>query len=254
MQYIDTHCHLQDIQNMPLNQIVHNCIQNNVKAAISCPAKPSDFAQIDDLMGSENFQIVKAYGVHPYYADDFSENVLNILEEKMTFSNKNIIGEIGLDYKTSASIEIQEKVFIEQFKLADKYKRPVIIHNRGKYYEMKKILLNQKFDIPFTIHSYSGPEELIKKFADKNAYFGISGIIAFGGIDSLNRIKEFPVDRILFETDSPYLKFNKHEDNFPFYISEIANQVAKIRGMDVSVLSEIVFNNTIELYKNYITT
>jgi len=177
--------------------------------------------------------------------DDIEKLFTKAIQQK---NNKIIgIGEIGLDYfHNFAPPDLQKKIFKLQIELAKKYKLPVIIHTREAFNDTFELLKDFKENIIF--HCFSGTKNEVK-YALKNLaspYFSFAGNLTFNKARKLQEaITYVPHDRLLFETDSPYLTPVPHRGkrNYPYYVIYTYKFAAKLLNMDLEKLQHIVFSN-----------
>ena len=192
-----------------------------------------------------------AVGIHPENLEGLPENYLRILADLYEKNKKVVaIGEIGLDYYWDIPKEPQLKVFEEQLKLAMELDAPVVIHDREaradtmrilKKYTPKKVLL----------HCYSGSKEMLKEVMKLGAFISMGGVVTFKNARVPVEVAEaVPVDRLLLETDCPYLapvpfrgKRNSSEK-----IAFTAEKIAEIKGMDTQNLIDITTRNAVEFF------
>jgi TatD DNase family protein len=164
------------------------------------------------------------------------------------------VGEIGLDYHYNhSSQDIQKQVFSEQLELACELGKPVIIHSREADEDMIKIL--QKFAPKLSrkgvIHSFTSGPELAKAAIEMGFYLGFNGIITFKNAVNVREIvKLCPVDRILLETDAPFLTpvpF-RGKENKPSYLPHILEKTAEIKGLPEHTVQDICYQNSMQLF------
>lgn len=218
---IDVHCHVQfEAFNEDFDTVIKNAFHEgitkiiNVGTRIESSQKAVEFAdKYQDL-----FAIV---GVHPHHADkhDLSSDWLSQLEKIATHKKVLGIGEIGLDYYSYKSNgvtdpSLQKKLFITQIELAHVLKLPLQIHNRHAGEDILEILSARKHllqSVPGMFHCFAGSKEVLKKALDLGFFIGFDGNITYSGLApgetvSLTELAELtPIERIVIETDSPYL-------------------------------------------------
>jgi TatD DNase family protein len=180
-----------------------------------------------------------------------TENINNYSEEDIKFivdnlnNNKVIaIGEIGLDYHYSKEDKEKQIVLFERMlKIAQDNNLPVIIHSREATEDTLKTI--KKYKVHGVIHSFSGSLETAKEYMKLGFCFGINGVITFKNANIKDVIKNIPLDRIILETDSPYLTPEPHrgKQNNPSHIMDIATFVAKLYDINLEDLSKITNNN-----------
>lgn len=256
---IDTHCHLNDERLIPhAERIVQDMQKDGIEALINVGYDFLSSKQAVDFANTHE-NVYAAIGIHPdsSYTDCSEGNY-----EKMSIlsqSEKVVAwGEIGLDYfrlddpKTPPKA-IQKGAFIEQIELASMLGLPIAIHMRDAIEDTIEILKDNSMFLGngFVMHCYSGPKELVKQFADMGSYFSFGGAITFKNAKrNVEALKEVPLDRLLLETDCPYMAPTPHrgETNEPKYISLVAEKAAEIKEMEVDKLIEITTNNAKTLF------
>lgn len=166
------------------------------------------------------------------------------------------IGEIGLDYyyrpKTKTRLEefkkLQKQVFIQQLDLAEELNLPVIIHCRMAFEDLYEILKGR--NLKGVIHCFTGSWDLAKKFIDLGFYIGINGIIYKLDLDEV--IKKCPLDKILVETDCPYLtpfEEGKNKRNEPIFVKHVIQKIAGLKGLTFEQVAEATTQNAKNLFK-----
>ena len=188
--------------------------------------------------------------------EGFMENGFDYDKYKELTKSKKVvaIGECGLDYyykpkgitKKELFKEEQRKVFIRQLDLAEELNLPVIIHSRSAFDDLYSILSKRK--IKGVLHCFTGSKEEAERFLSLGLYFGINGIIF--KMDIEEAIKVIPMDRILLETDCPYLSPPKFEKrNNPLSLKYIIEEISRIKGVSIKEIEEITYQNTKDLFK-----
>ena len=204
---IDSHAHLLDERlkdNIPA--IVADFAKNDVEMSVEIGADMESSRGAVKLADSYK-NIYAAVGLHPESAESFSDDDLK--EIAMLAKNNKVvaIGEIGLDYHYDYDKTAQKSLLIKQIILADSLNLPVIIHLRDAYLDMENILKEYKKYINNGIlfHCYSGSREMIDRFAFLDPYYAFGGAITFKNNNRAEVIKTVKKDRLMLETDCPYL-------------------------------------------------
>jgi len=191
-------------------------------------------------------------GVHPHEAKTFAGKGRKGLV-KLTKNEKVVaIGEIGLDYYRDLSPrKVQRHVFREQLTLARRLKLPVIIHNRESTDDILGILNDLSSSHRGVIHSFLGDAALAKEFLALGFHLGIGGPVTFKQNETLcEAVKKIPLERILIETDCPYLTPFPHRGkrNEPAYVHYMAEMLAQIKGIPVGEVEKQTTENAIDLF------
>jgi len=198
--------------------------------------------------------IYAAVGVHPHVAGQVPPDYLEKIEKLAAHPKVVALGEMGLDYFRDLSPRpAQKKVFREQLALAKKLNLPVIIHDREAHGDMMDIL---RRDGPFpaagVIHCYSGSWEMAKECMAMGFYISIAGPVTFPNASRLKDVAaRVPEDRLLLETDAPYLTPVPHRGkrNESAYVRFTAEEVAALRGMEAEELARICTENGRKLFR-----
>ena len=194
--------------------------------------------------------IYAAVGVHPSDTEELDEEKIAWMKEVSEKEKVVAIGEIGLDYYwPEPDREIQKKWFIRQMELAQEVNMPVIIHSRDAAQDTIEIL--KQFPANGVIHCYSYTKESAKEFLKMGYYFGIGGVLTFKNARKLKEaVMEIPMDRILLETDSPYLapEPNRGKRNSSLNIPYVVKELAQLKGISEEEVINITTENTKRLF------
>ena len=221
-------------------------------------------ADFDDLpqavkLAEKYSEVYFAVGIHPYDIDKFDEATM----EKYVNHPKCIaIGECGLDYfrlpedefEKQENIKKQKEVFIAQINFAKKVKKPLIVHIREASNDSRQILIdcNAK-EVGGVLHCFNASEHLLP-LVEHNFYFGIGGVLTFKNAKKLVEIlPEIPKDKLLIETDAPYLTPHPHrgERNEPYYTVFVAQKMAELLNITEEEIQELTTNNAKKLFKEF---
>ena len=243
---IDTHTHINMIEDIPLEEIFKNVSDNGVEKLIVPAASVAD---IDDV-----FNFVQKYdntygllGIHPSEAKDWSDDLL----EKITkySENKKIvgIGEIGLDYYWDKSFnELQKEVFIKQVELANILNLPISVHDREAHKDTFDILTQHNRNSTIIMHCFSGSVEFMKECIKQGWYIALGGVVTFkNAVKAKEVAKEVPLDKLLLETDAPYLTPVPYRGttNQPAYVKYVAEEIAKIKELSFEEIDKVTTQN-----------
>lgn len=227
---IDTHCHLNKEDYDDIKQVIKN--MENGKMIVST-ASPEDLEEVIELINN-NPNIYATIGIHPEFADSYTENDLKQIEKNLIHPKVVGIGEIGLDYHyTKENKDKQQELFIKQIKLANKYHKTIVIHTRDAMMDTFNILKKYKDkELKCNFHCYSGSLEMAKEIIKLNGTLGIGGVLTFKNEKKLKEIvKEIDLKYLLLETDSPYLTPEpfRGQKNEPKNIEYVAQKIAEIK-------------------------
>ena len=250
MKLIDTHCHinLKDF-NEDFSDVIER-IEARLEKVINVGFDLKSSEESVKIANKYSF-ICAAVGVHPHDASTYDGIVENKIRELAKNPKVLAIGEIGLDYYRNLSPkEIQKEVFKKQIELAIELDKPVVIHCRDAYEDTINILKEYK-NVKGVMHSYSGSYETAKILMDR-FYFSISGPVTFKNAVTLKEmVSKLPLDRILVETDSPYLTPEpfRGKRNEPCYVEYVAKMVAEIKGISYDEIIKIANENTKKAFR-----
>jgi len=201
-------------------------------------------------MGESHENIFASAGVHPHDAKDAPEDFVDQIYDLMTFDSMVAVGEMGLDYfRNISDPEIQKNVFRAQMGIAQSLKKPVIFHNRDADEDVIKIL--KEFpDVRGVAHCFSSNLETAKTFMELGYFISFSGNLTFKNSHLPEVAKELPLDRILVETDSPYLSPVPHrgKPNEPGRTRFVAEKLAEIHDVPLKVIAEKTTANAMGLF------
>jgi TatD DNase family protein len=197
--------------------------------------------------------IYAAIGVHPSDTAELTQESIAWMEELCRNPKVVAVGEIGLDYHwPEPSGDIQKRWFIEQLRMARRTHLPAIIHSRESAKDTLDIMQGEKAEeIGGVIHCYSYTKEMAREYLQMGFYFGIGGVITFKNSRKLREAVEYiPVDRILLETDSPYLSPEPYRGkrNSSLHLPYVAEAIAQIKGMTAQEIITITENNAKALF------
>ncbi|MDZ4227943.1 MAG: TatD family hydrolase [Candidatus Levybacteria bacterium] len=261
---IDVHCHLNFHSfEKDYDQVIKSAFEAGVTKIINVGTKIDSSEQAVELAQKyENLYAI--VGVHPHHADKPEANWLEELEKLAKKPKVVAIGEIGMDYFSYKSNDIadpklQKEVFIKQIELAHKLKLPLQIHNRQAGKDILDILLRNKsylLNPPGMFHCMSGNLDFLKQVLDLGFYVGFDGNITYNGFapgedtDLKDLVKYAPIDRIVVETDSPFLTPipKRGSRNMPEYAIITARAIAKLKGVTFQEIEAKTTENAIELF------
>ncbi len=248
MKTIDTHSHLlkryykDDFHNVISKLDEHKILSINIAFDIESSKEILNLSK-------QHSNLLSVIGIHPNDTNNIKDSNLIELEELIN-DNVIAIGEIGLDYHyEDYNIDKQKEIFIKQIELAQKYNLPIIIHTRDSLEDTYKIIKKYKTQ-KFLLHSWSGDKEMTNKFLSisDNIYFSYNGIITFNNAELQKQVlKIIPKDKILFETDCPYLTPvpNRGKINYPWMVKDIIKYCSNLLEITFDELNELNNNNSI---------
>jgi len=251
---VDSHCHLNyEAITTNFSEVLQNAEDNNVKLMVSICTKMSEFDNIQKIADAHS-NIFMSVGIHPNETHNEQDITFDDILQKTKAKKVVALGETGLDYyyKTSDK-DIQIKSFLNHIKVAQQTQLPVVIHSRDADDDMIEILTTEmnKAQFPALLHCFSSGRELAMKAIDLGLYISLSGIITFKNADELRSIvKDIPHNRLLVETDSPYLAPIPHrgKSNQPAYVRYVVEKLAHIIGLSFEDTMRLTTKNFFRLF------
>lgn len=257
MKYIDSHAHLY---LSAFEDDLEAVVSRAKEAGVDKVLLPNiDCSTLSDLLACHKKYPDYFYpmlGLHPTSVKENYREELDQLKKEWSINNVEFvaIGEVGLDFYWDIEYKEQQIVaFKEQLDWSLEMNLPVVVHAREAYVELEEILKLDKYkDCTGVIHSFTGTSEDVDRFLPLERWrFGVNGIVTFKNSNLNNIIKKIPIDRLLIETDSPYLapvpkRGKRNESSFLYHVLvEVANSY----GLPVEKVAKKTFNNTFNLFK-----
>jgi len=248
---IDTHCHL-DMLEGNLDEFLQNARQNNVQKIIIPAIEPKDFEKIIEI--SKKYEkVYTMLGVFPSEAAKWDGNTAQYIKDLVNRNKIVAIGEIGLDYYWDKSfIDLQKEIFIKQIELANELNLPIVVHNREAHKDTFDILSEYNKTSEVLFHCFSGSPEFALECVKKGWYIALGGVVTFKNAQKMKDVaKVVPDDKLVLETDAPYLTpvpF-RGKQNEPAYIKYTAEEIAKIREVDLEYIEKITSENAERIFK-----
>lgn len=255
---IDSHCHLNFIDlnefNNDLSLVIERAKDNGVQHLLSVCVELSDYPELERL-AVEYPNINISVGVHPNTVMDTpvtAKLLCDLAENPACIA----IGETGLDYyrtHTEEAQELQRSRFREHIKASLMTSKPLIIHTRQAAEDTLRLMMEENAQqIGGVMHCFAESLDIAKRAIDLNFYISFSGIVTFKNATELQDIaKKIPLDRILIETDSPYLAPApfRGKQNHPALVKHVAEFIADLRGMEFDEIAEITTHNFYNCFK-----
>ncbi|MEJ5308003.1 MAG: TatD family hydrolase [candidate division WOR-3 bacterium] len=250
--FLDSHLHLQMEEfefEKNMNVFTSSLRENNVRILNIVGYDVDSSKKSFSIEFPDDFEVYHFAGIHPHYASNYTDQDIHEIEKLLDEKGCSGIGEIGVDlfWHKKDELKQQKELFIKQLDLARKKKKPVMLHVRNGYEEVFEIIDDYK-DLVFEFHSFSGTEKNLKNLVSKGYFFGINGIITFKNNDLKDIIKKDHIERMLIETDSPYLSpvpF-RGKRNRPEYVVYIYKKISELLNIDIEDLKKIVKKNFYE--------
>lgn len=245
--FVDSHAHIQ------ISQFTHD-LEEVLKRANSVDVSTilvigfnleTSLGAVELAEKHEN--LYATVGMHPHDAKDLTPEVLKTFRELLNHPKVIALGEIGLDYYRNLSPHaVQKEAFEKQLDLAEEMKMPIIIHNRDAYMDILPILENRRGKIQGVLHCFTGDVEMMHRSIEIGFHIGIGGIVTYPNAKDVQAVaKEVPLERLLIETDCPWLapQFRRGKRNEPAYVRAVAEKIAELRSTTIDAIGEITTKN-----------
>ncbi len=249
--FFDSHSHFNDEKfDEDREDIIKKIFNEGISrtVCVGYNIKQSEFA-VEIANNHEN--IFATCGISPNDVDDFSEDSLKKIEELAQLSKVVAIGEIGLDYYwNKENKDIQKELFIKQIDIANKLGLPIAIHTREAVMDTLQILKEHPVDKKGIFHCCPLNKELIKEGLKLGFYISFSGNITFKNAKSEEAVSIVPMDKILIETDSPYLSPEpfRGKRNDPKNVKFVAQKIAEIKSLTIEQVAKCTYENANKVY------
>lgn len=249
----DTHAHLNAIQyEEDIVEVIQRAKSENVTHIVVVGFDKDTIKKAMELTDQYDM-IYAAVGWHPVDAIDMTDDDLKWIKELASHPKVVAIGEMGLDYYWDKSPkDIQKEVFRKQIQLAKEVQLPIIIHNREATEDVIKILQEEKAsEVGGIMHCFTGSLEVAKQCMDMNFYISFGGPVTFKNAKKPKEVAtEIPMDRLLIETDCPYLTPHpfRGKRNEPSYVKYVAEQIATLKEVSVEEIARKTSDNAMRLF------
>lgn len=249
---IDTHTHINCIEDFSIDEILKNASDNGVEKLIVPSAYASDIDIVAEL-ASKYENVYGLLGVHPSEVKDWTDDLIDKIKECAKSPKIVGIGEIGLDYYWDKSFnDLQKEVFIKQIKLANELNFPISVHDREAHKDSSDILTEFNKNSIVIMHCFSGSVEFMHECVKQGWYIAIGGVVTFKNAIKMKEVaKEVPLDKLLIETDAPYLTPVPYrgKTNQPAYVKYVAEEIANLRNTSFEEINEQTTKNAKLVFK-----
>ena len=255
---VDSHCHLdfKDFQD-DLDLVIKKAYDSNVKHMLSISVNLEDFNNVYKVANSYD-NIYCTTGIHPNNVPENKKNELLFEKLSLNLKKKKVIGvgETGLDFYRNEENRINQiEYFNTHLEVSGLFNYPTIVHTRNAEKDTINCIENavKKHSTKGLIHCFTSTMELAKKVLDEGFYISFSGIITFKKVDDLiDVVKYVPLDRILVETDAPFLAPMpfRGKRNEPSFVTHTLKKIAEIKKKKVEDMAQITTNNFFNLFSN----
>jgi len=250
---IETHCHLDYLDTVTLGETLAQAIEVGVERVITIAVSPGNLDIVRALADSHS-TVWGTQGIHPHEAGSFDAGVEQTVRAGLSCERMIAVGEIGLDYYYDhADRAVQREVFERQLQLAVETDLPVVIHTREADEDTRDILRNYTRTLrrKGVIHSFSSSLALATFCLDEGFCLGFNGIATFNRAENVREVVEAtPAERILLETDAPYLTPEPYRGNpnAPHFLPFIAERIASVKAMEVETLLACARRNSMAMF------
>ena len=249
--FIDTHCHLDKLESTP-EEAVNEAKDAGVQRMLTISVDESSLDFVSNAV-RQFTEVFGSVGFHPHDASALTEALEDRIRKLAQEEKKLVaIGETGLDYHYMYSpVEVQQQVFRKQLRLAEELNLPVVMHSREAETDTLKILKDIPVKSLGVAHSFTSSFEMARTLVEMGWYLGINGIVTFKNAEDLREVVRWlPLDKLLLETDSPFLApipF-RGKPNKPAHIPAIATFIAELRDISLQELAEQTSENAQRLF------
>lgn len=246
---IETHCHLDYLKEEELSELLSKSLAHNIEKIMTISVSPDNLQTALDIANSHE-NIFCTQGVHPHDAKEWTDEAESLIRKNLSSNRVKAVGEIGLDfYYNKSEKQTQIDIFKKQLDIAIEFNLPVVIHTREADQETIEILKEYapKMKKKGVIHSFTSTKELALLALELGFHLGFNGIITFKNAQDVREVlKACPLDRILLETDAPFLTPDPYRgrENAPYYLPFIAEKVAEVKEVELETVLKICYQNS----------
>ena len=244
--YFDTHAHYDDSQfDGDRDDVLSSAVEAGVSLILNASSGLRS-AEITLEMADKYPSVYAAIGVHPHDSREMTDDTVTVLKDLLRHPKAKAVGEIGLDYHYDFSPrDVQKRRFREQLELARSICKPVVVHEREALQDTLDTIRDFR-DLTGVVHCFSGSWETAKIILDMGWYLSFTGVITFKNArKALEVVERMPSDRIMIETDCPYLSPEpmRGRRNSSLYLPYISGKVAQIRGISPEEAAALTMQN-----------
>ena len=252
----DTHAHYLDERfDEDRDELINSLVENNVVNVTEVSADRTDFTRVMEIIDKYDM-FYGSLGVHPGGVNRLTEEDVQYMITNSAHKKIVAIGEIGLDYHNMENYptkEEQAEWFVRQMDIAREVKLPIIVHSRDAAKDTIDLMVEHGAkDLGGVIHCYSYSAEMAKSFLDLGYYIGIDGPITFkNGRKNREVVEYVPLDRLVIETDSPYLTPDpfRGQRNNSTYLKYVVEKIAEIKNVSSEEVERVTYENALKLYR-----
>ena len=243
-----------------LNEVINRAIKNKItKFGLIC-SRLNDLDKLLKIYEQYLNNMFFTIGVHPHHANEINDDYLKKLKQAVNKNNPHAVGETGLDFfRNLSTYEEQIFAFEEQIKIAIDANKPLFLHQRDSHDDFIKILRKYSSDInKSVVHCFTGTQEQLNDYLELGCYIGVTGWICDEkrNVELRKTIKNIPIEKLMIETDCPYLipkdllNKPKNNRNEPVNLNHIASSIAELMDVNEESLKQITFETSLNFFKN----
>lgn len=252
LRLFDSHLHLTDERlRSDLPGVLERAREAGVEGMVTVGTTPEDARAARDLARDRDGVWFTA-GLHPHEADRFEPRLMEEFEALLDAPEAVAVGETGLDYHyDNAPRERQRAAFEAHLELADATGLPVVVHSRDADEDTARLIAGAPAGVRGVLHCFTGGSDLLEAALERDWYVSFSGIVTFGSWDGADRVRRVPAERLLVETDSPYLAPvpERGQTNEPAFVAHTCRAVAGMRGADAAETAARTLANARAFYR-----
>ena len=241
-----------------LNKVIKRAKDNNVTKFLLVSASLKDAEKVNKIYQDNKDSCFLTIGAHPHHANEFNSSSPSEMKRLIDEYKPHSVGETGLDFfRNISSYEEQLFAFEEQIRIAIETNLPLFLHQRDAHDDFLKVISKYKNDISkAVVHCFTGTQEELDDYLELGFHIGLTGWICDErrNIDLRKSLKNIPLDKLMIETDCPYLiprnlsDKPKNNRNEPAYLPHIANEIALLINLDKDKLIDITYKNSINFF------
>lgn len=256
MFLVDSHCHLDALDyekhQMTIDAFLAKAADNDVKHCLTVATTVSGYQRFFEQLGVRQ-DISYSCGTHPLNLDETLDvdRLLSLSRAQHVVA----LGETGLDYYYQTdNLSKQQEAFRNHIRVGNEINKPVIVHTRSARKDTLQVLIEENArECGGVLHCFTEDIEMARKLLDLGFYLSFSGIVTFKNAHELREVARYvPMDRLLIETDSPYLAPVPYrgKDNQPAYVRVVAEYLSVLKGIELAAFAEITTSNFCRLFKH----
>ncbi len=253
--FVDSHCHLDRLEldklGLSLAQVIESALEQRVEHMLCVSVSLAEFAAMAETVAGYP-QVSVSCGEHPLHQTGMvdPQQLLSLCQLPQVVA----VGETGLDYFYAPESKLaQQEAFVSHIEVARQLKKPLIVHTRDARSDTIALLKSHQAEQSGgVLHCFTESYDMAKAALDLGFYISISGIMTFRNADELRSVvKKLPLDRLLIETDSPYLAPVPYrgKTNQPAYVTAVASAISELRGISLDSLAEQTTANFYQLFQ-----